>query len=407
MNILLINHYAGSPELGMEFRPYYMAGEWQKKGHSVLIVGATYSHLRKVQPETFGKQMIDGIQYHWIKTNTYKGNGAKRVASMLIFIYKLLCTYKKICRHFIPDVVIASSTYPLDNYPARKIAQHYRAKYIYEVHDLWPLSPMELGGMSKYHPFIAMMQIAENYAYKHVDAVVSMLPKAYPHMKQHGLSEKKFFCVPNGIVLEDWYSSEPLPQTYHDFFDTIKKQYKFILGYVGGHALSNSLDILLDVAKQIANKQIAVVLIGNGVEKEHLQQRKQKEKIENTYFLNAVSKKQIPELLSKMDGLYIGWTRNTLYQYGISPNKIFDYAMSGKPIVHAVDAGNDLVKEARCGISVEPDNIQKIAEAILTLSNMSLQEREQLGANGCDFVVKNHTYDVLADHFIQIIKSIQ
>ncbi len=32
MNILLINHYAGSPELGMEFRPYYMAKEWVKMG---------------------------------------------------------------------------------------------------------------------------------------------------------------------------------------------------------------------------------------------------------------------------------------------------------------------------------------------------------------------------------------
>ena len=36
MNILLINHYAGSPELGMEFRPYYMAKEWVKAGHQVL-----------------------------------------------------------------------------------------------------------------------------------------------------------------------------------------------------------------------------------------------------------------------------------------------------------------------------------------------------------------------------------
>ena len=33
MNILLINHYAGSPEMGMEFRPYYFAREWVKAGH--------------------------------------------------------------------------------------------------------------------------------------------------------------------------------------------------------------------------------------------------------------------------------------------------------------------------------------------------------------------------------------
>ena len=45
MNILLINHYAGSPDLGMEFRPYYMAKEWQKAGHHVRIVGGSFSHL--------------------------------------------------------------------------------------------------------------------------------------------------------------------------------------------------------------------------------------------------------------------------------------------------------------------------------------------------------------------------
>ena len=56
MNILIINHYAGSPEMGMEFRPYYLAREWQKLGHKVLIVGGTYSHLRKKQPEKSGSQ---------------------------------------------------------------------------------------------------------------------------------------------------------------------------------------------------------------------------------------------------------------------------------------------------------------------------------------------------------------
>ena len=51
MNILLINHYAGSPEMGMEFRPYYFAREWVKAGHRVDIIAADYSHLRRVNPE--------------------------------------------------------------------------------------------------------------------------------------------------------------------------------------------------------------------------------------------------------------------------------------------------------------------------------------------------------------------
>ena len=52
MKILLINHYAGSPNLGMEFRPYYVTKGWVKLGHEVLIVGGSYSHLRKVQPQS-------------------------------------------------------------------------------------------------------------------------------------------------------------------------------------------------------------------------------------------------------------------------------------------------------------------------------------------------------------------
>ena len=54
MRILLVNHYAGSPAHGMEFRPYYLAREWVRAGHEVLIVAASYSHVRAVQPEMQG-----------------------------------------------------------------------------------------------------------------------------------------------------------------------------------------------------------------------------------------------------------------------------------------------------------------------------------------------------------------
>ena len=50
MNILLINHYAGTPALGMEYRPYYLAREWVSAGHRVQIVAAAYSHVRTHQP---------------------------------------------------------------------------------------------------------------------------------------------------------------------------------------------------------------------------------------------------------------------------------------------------------------------------------------------------------------------
>lgn len=71
------------------------------------------------------------------------------------------------------------------------------------VHDLWPLSPIELGGMSPKHPFIRLCQAAETTLHRHADVVVSMLPKVYDHMQAHGLDLRKLYIVPNGIALEE------------------------------------------------------------------------------------------------------------------------------------------------------------------------------------------------------------
>ena len=60
MNILLISHYAGAPQYGMEFRSYYMAREWVRQGHQVTVVGASFSHLRHHQPPT-GEETLEGI----------------------------------------------------------------------------------------------------------------------------------------------------------------------------------------------------------------------------------------------------------------------------------------------------------------------------------------------------------
>ena len=177
MNILLINHYAGSPEMGMEFRPFYFAREWVKMGHHVDIAAADYSHLRMKNPEIskdFQTETIDGITYHWIKTGRYEGNGAARALTMFQFVGKLWRNAGEIARKWKPDVVITSSTYPLDTYAGQRIAKKSGAGLIHEVHDMWPLTLVEVGGMSRYHPFVLLLQMAENSAYRHSEFVVSL-----------------------------------------------------------------------------------------------------------------------------------------------------------------------------------------------------------------------------------------
>lgn len=404
MNILLINHYAGNPKLGMEFRPYYLAREWVKTGNKVLIIGGSYSHLRKQQP-TAEREDLEGIEYRWIPIKPYKGNGLGRIRSMFDFVRKLWFGYKKYIGAFKPDVVIASSTYPIDIYPARKIAKHYGAKLVYEVHDLWPLSPMELGGYSKYHPFIMAMQAAEDYCYRHADKVVSLLPNAIDHMKERGMREDKFVYVPNGYDSEEWNASIKAPEVVSNLICNLKSEGKFVIMYAGGHAISNALDFFLDAMKSLKHyNNIVAVMIGNGQEKKRLEQRVKDENINNVIMLSPVPKKEIPSVLALADSLYIGWKKNPLYRFGICPNKLLDYMMSGKPIIHSVAAPNNWVKDGNCGISIEAENSEALADAIKQMSEMTEEERDNLGANGKTFCENNFNYKDLASRFIDSLK---
>lgn len=404
MNILIINHYAGNPELGMEFRPYYLGREWVKTDNPVMIIGGSFSHLRKQQP-TVENETVDGIEYRWVPIKPYNGNGLGRIRSMFDFVRKLWCCHTKYIGDFKPDVVIASSTYPLDIYPARKIAKRFGARLVYEVHDLWPLSPMELGGYSKNHPFIRVMQSAEDYCYSHSNKVVSLLPNAIDHMKERGMSEDKFVYIPNGYDSEEWNSSIQAPEEIKNHIKKLKSEGKFIIMYAGGHAISNALDFFLDAMKSIKdNSNIVAVMIGKGQEKPRLEQRVKDEQIYNVIMLPPVTKNEIPAVLALADCLYIGWKKNSLYRFGICPNKLLDYMMSGKPIIHSVAAPNDWVKDSNCGISVDAENTEALAKAIRQIYGTTKEERNELGTNGKNFCQNNFNYKNLASRFIDSLK---
>ena len=407
MNILYINHYAGSPAYGMEFRPYYLAKEWIKAGHNVVIVGATFSHLRKQQPKP-GSETIDGIPYYWIKTNIYAGNGVGRIKSMKSFCCKLMLQYRTALGDMRPDVVIASSTYPFDIYPARHIARHYGAKLVYEVHDLWPLSPMVIGGYGKYHPFIWLLQRAENFAYRHSHRVVSLLDKAYPHMKQHGLSAPRFCCIPNGYLPEEWNPAafSPLPVEHLHLLEQLHDEGRIIIGYAGGHTQSTALQTLIEAAQRLQERQdIAFVLIGDGRLKNELVALAQSYRLSNIFFLPSIPKTSIPTAIAHFDICYAGGVHSLLHKYGTSFNKMTDYMLSGKPIVNSVDEPGSLAERIGCALQVEAENPDQVARAITQLVSMTAEERQAMGLKGRDYALKNLAYPTLAARFINEVSK--
>ena len=417
MNILYINHYAGSPKMGMEFRPYYLAKEWINKGHDVTIIAGSYSHLRKENPivdKDFTEEIIDGIRYVWIKTRSYSSNGSARAMSMVDFCKKIYKNAKNISRKYKPSVVISSSTYTFDTYPSQRIAKISKCKYIHEAHDLWPLTLVEVGGMSKFHPFVIAMGKAEKSAYKNSDKVISLFPKAYEHMLKHGLQNiGKFNCIPNGISLSEWTGAENIDEEYRNLDEEhrnllkrLKRDGEFIVCYLGGHAISNALIYLIEAARiSKQNKDISYVLVGDGMEKDRLVEFAREEELDNIYFLPPIQKTKVPALLSMADALYVGAEKSSLYRFGVSMNKVYDYMMSARPIIYAVLAANNDVEESGCGIVIEPENPDEIWSAILKLKDLSIEERNEMGKRGKEFVLSHYDYRILAEKFLLIMEQ--
>ena len=402
MNILYINHYAGSPEMGMEFRPYYLSREWAEMGHHVTIIAGDYSHLRKKNPSvahSFQVENIDGIEYCWVKTGSYEGNGVQRALSMERFVRQLTVNAKMIARRWKPDIVIASSTYPLDTYPAQRIAKLSGAKYIHEVHDMWPSTLYEVGGMSRKHPFVVAMQIGEDSAYKHCDKCVALLPYSEPYMREHGLAEGKFVNIQNGVVEEEWQNFQQVPEKHREFFET--KKDKFIVGYCGGHAISNALDILIDTAKKTSDPDIIYVLVGDGVEKPRIMKRAEEEHVDNVYFLDPVDKRAVPDLLRYFDCSFMCGMSSPLYRFGLCLNKMYDSMMAGIPVICVYDAPETLVTQFDCGYQCSPSNLENVVKKICFLKAMPEKDRQEMGMRGHEAICAGFTYRQLARKFLE------
>ncbi len=404
MNLLYLNHYAGAPALGMEYRPYYLAREWVRAGHCVTIVAADHSHVRAKQPQP-GRQAIDGIDYRWIATPPYAGNGVARFVNIVAFLRALWRQADALVRELKPDAVIASSTYPMDIWPARRIARKAGAKLVHEVHDLWPLSPIELSGMPRWHPFALLAQAAEDAACRDADVVVSMLPKVHAHLASRGLDLAKLHIVPNGIAPEDWAAAPaPLEAAVAAAIEAAHAAGRAVVGYAGSMGEPNALDTLLDAAALLRDEPFAFVLVGGGHLHERLRARVAAEGLAQVRLFGPVAKAQIPAFLANIDIAWIGWQRQPIYRFGIAPNKLMDYMMARCPVLHAVEAGNDPVAEAGCGLTVAPEDGAASAAGLRRLAALPAGERRALGERGRAFVLAHHSYPVLARRFVEALQ---
>ncbi|MEN6574796.1 MAG: glycosyltransferase family 4 protein [Phycisphaerales bacterium] len=396
--VWIINHYAGSRVHGMEYRHYYLAQHFVRMGLRPAIICASFHHLLTKLPEGRTAE-VDGIPYVWIKTRRYAKNDARRALNMVDFSARLL--FDKLACLPRPEVVIASSPHPFVAFNGHRIARKYGAKFLFEVRDLWPLTLTEVGGHSSRHPFIRAMAWAERLGYERCDHTVSLSGGTRSYMVAHGLDEGKFVHIPNGMDLPaEGECVEPLPEGHRRVIGELREQGKLIVLYGGSHGVANALGNVLDAAGLLRDEPaVHFLLVGQGPEKESLQQRARQADLPNVSFLPPVGRSQMPALTQSADLGYIGLQKRDLFRYGVSPNKLYEYMAAGLPILFAIEMDRDEVAEARCGFSMPAEDPLALAAVLRQIVTMPRSELRAMGERGQRYLRDTHTYETLARQY--------
>ncbi|MFV7826693.1 glycosyltransferase [Shewanella marisflavi] len=253
-----------------------------------------------------------------------------------------------------------------------------------------------VGGVSKYHPLILILRVVEAFGYRFSDHITSNLPCFYKHIKD----KEKFTWLPNGVDVDEITNPEPIP----DSFYPNKKRGEFIVGYAGALGQVNSISILLEAAKELKNiTELFFYIVGDGKELDNLVQYANEHELCNVKFFPKVKKKQMPEILKEFDVCYLGWKNESLYEFGISPNKLPEYFFAKKPVLHSYSGAGDLVSNAQAGITIPAENLTELVNAIVSFKNMSPENLNLLGVNGYNFAVSNLSYAEISKSFSKLI----
>jgi glycosyltransferase involved in cell wall biosynthesis len=265
----------------------------------------------------------------------------------------------------------------------------------------------------------------ESLLYRKADRIIVLSEGVGEYIAGRGVNPEKISLLPNGVYLEQFEVTEDRTSV-RARLDLLGK---FVVMYAGVHGLANALDMILDAGylmekakigeRRAENRElhalssklyalcseVAFVLVGDGPCKGELQQIVNEKRLNNVKMLPAVPKNYIPNLLNAADALVITLRSLDLFSYGVSPNKLFEYMASGKPILCAVNGRMaELVTRANAGITVEPENPEALMHAILSLAGDS--ERCSIyGANGRRFVAENFSRSRIVEGLISILDA--
>ncbi len=401
-NIWILNHYAGTSG----GRHYKFAENLIERGYNVKVFRASSGHNGGQNVITgsdkYMYKEINGIPFIFIKARDYVGNGKDRIKNMLDYAKGLMSVSKKLDDEK-PDIIYASSVHPLTWLAGYKLAKRYNAKFIAETRDLWPETFVAMGEMSKNSLPAKILYKLEKFIYKRADKLIFTIEGGKDYVENIGLGTSKVRYINNGIDLKAFYNNQET-NIYKD--NDLDEDGKFIVLYTGSMGPANGIQYLVESAKILQDKgieDIKFVLFGDGCTKNALEEFVVKNKLKNIVFKGRVDKKYIPNILSKSNlNIFCVEHLPLVDKYGLSPNKLFDYFASGKPILSNIECGYDLIEHYESGVTVQGGSAEALVEGILKFYYMPKEEYDIYCDNALR-AAENFDYKKLTDKLEKVI----
>ena len=327
------------------------------------------------------EEIIDRIQVHRCKYSLAKRDniilrGLEHFLLPKIYFKK----YKKLKKKF--DVcLIYLPPLPL-YYFARKIKRYDGTPSVLNYQDFHPQELTDVGVM-KNKLIIKIMEHIEKESYKNADYITVLSKGGIDYVVNKGGDPAKIKHIYNGVLLSDFekYLAEK------DFKKNEKIEDKILVSYAGTLSPFQGIDNILDVAKKLNDyEDIIFYIIGDGMIKNHLDRRIRDEKISNVKLLPLQPREEYFNIINSSDISIV--SLDNRMKAPCLPGKLINLLAVKQPVLASVPSDSEaayVIKKGRCGIAVEPGNIDRFADAILKMKD-NPELKKGLGENGRKFV---------------------
>ncbi|QTP55164.1 glycosyltransferase family 4 protein [Billgrantia sulfidoxydans] len=409
-HVWILNHYAKHPDAAGGARHFQLARHLPAHGWHATLIASSVDHpsgeQRLEKGEPWRLETIDGVNFLWLRTSSYRGNGGGRMKNMLEYAWQAMRP-TRLAELERPDLIVGSSVHPFAALAGWWLARRHRVPFVFEVRDLWPQTLIDMGRLREGAALTRAMRRLETFLYRRARRVLTLLPRAVDYIAPLGVPEERVVWLSNGVDLAAFPEPDaPAPRP---------PEMPLSLMYFGSHGEANGLADLLEamaivkVDSRAGEVPVQLRLIGDGPGKRELMRQASGLGLDGRWvrFEPPVPKREIPALASEADAFVIT-VRDLprLYRFGISMNKLFDYMAAARPVIIASAAVNDPVAEAGAGITVPPEDPLALAEAIKRLAALPPDERARMGRAGRAHVEAVYDYRILAERLAGIMNDV-